>query len=77
MSAIIMFGSFGLLLVLSVPIGIALALSSIATLLYAQDMPLEFLAQGLVTSIDSFPIMAVPFFILAGEIMGRVGFPNG
>ncbi|WP_340081817.1 TRAP transporter large permease [Terribacillus sp. FSL K6-0262] len=73
MSAIIMFGSFGLLLVLSVPIGIALALSSIATLLYAQDTPLEFLAQGLVTSIDSFPIMAVPFFILAGEIMGRGG----
>lgn len=73
MSAIIMFGSFGLLLLLSVPIGIALALSSIATLLYAQDMPLEFLAQGLVTSVDSFPIMAVPFFILAGEIMGKGG----
>lgn len=73
MSAIIMFGSFGLLLLLSVPIGIALALSSIATLLYAQDMPLEFLAQGLITSVDSFPIMAVPFFILAGEIMGKGG----
>ncbi|MFP7255381.1 TRAP transporter large permease [Terribacillus goriensis] len=73
MSAIIMFGSFGLLLLLSVPIGIALALSSIATLLYAQDMPLEFLAQGLVTSVDSFPIMAIPFFILAGEIMGKGG----
>ncbi|SDC14502.1 C4-dicarboxylate transporter, DctM subunit [Terribacillus halophilus] len=73
MSAVIMFGSFGLLLLLSVPIGIALALSSIATLLYAQDMPLEFLAQGLVTSVDSFPIMAVPFFILAGEIMGKGG----
>ncbi|MFP7479104.1 TRAP transporter large permease [Terribacillus saccharophilus] len=73
MSAIIMFGSFGLLLLLSVPIGIALALSSIATLLYAQDMPLEFFAQGLVTSVDSFPIMAIPFFILAGEIMGKGG----
>ncbi|MEC0282246.1 TRAP transporter large permease [Terribacillus saccharophilus] len=73
MSAIIMFGSFGLLLLMSVPIGIALALSSIATLLYAQDMPLEFLAQGLITSVDSFPIMAVPFFILAGEIMGKGG----
>lgn len=73
MSAIIMFGSFGLLLLLSVPIGIALALSSIATLLYAHDMPLEFLAQGLVTSVDSFPIMAIPFFILAGEIMGKGG----
>ncbi|MFS0559755.1 TRAP transporter large permease [Terribacillus sp. 179-K 1B1 HS] len=73
MSAIIMFGSFGLLLLLSVPIGIALALSSVATLLYAQDMPMEFLAQGLVTSVDSFPIMAIPFFILAGEIMGKGG----
>jgi C4-dicarboxylate transporter, DctM subunit len=73
MSAIIMFGSFGLLLLVSVPIGIALALSSIATLLFAQDMSLSFLAQGLITSVDSFPIMAVPFFILAGEIMGKGG----
>src|SRR5699024_5345766 len=30
-------------------------------------------AQGLVTSIDSFPLMAVPFFILAGDLMGEGG----
>src|SRR5699024_10512079 len=33
----------------------------------------EFIAQSLVTSVDSFPIMAVPFFILAGELMGKGG----
>ncbi|QXE00900.1 TRAP transporter large permease [Terribacillus sp. DMT04] len=73
MTAIVMFVSFGLLLLLSVPIGIALVLACIATIVAAQDISFAFLAQSLITSVDSFPIMAVPFFILAGEIMGKGG----
>lgn len=73
MTAAVLFGSFGTLLLLSVPIGIALGLASLLALIYTGTMPLEFLAQALITSIDSFPIMAVPFFILAGEIMGKGG----
>ncbi|WP_077307646.1 TRAP transporter large permease [Terribacillus halophilus] len=73
MTAIVMFVSFGLLLLLSVPIGIALVLACIATIIAAQDISFAFLAQSLITSVDSFPIMAVPFFILAGEIMGKGG----
>ena len=63
-----------ILLILSVPIGISLGLASVVgiatsggTLNYA------IISQSLITAMDSFPLMAVPFFILAGEIMGQGG----
>jgi C4-dicarboxylate transporter DctM subunit len=73
MTATILFGSFALLLLLSVPIGISLGVATFIAIIYSGKLPLDFLAQGLVTSIDSFPLMAVPFFILAGEIMAKGG----
>ena len=73
MTTFVLFGSFALLLFLSVPIGIALGLSTLATILYTGAIPIPFLMKELVTSVDSFPLMAVPFFILAGEIMGKGG----
>ena len=73
MTTLVLFGSFALLLFLSVPIGIALGLSTLATILYTGAIPIPFLMKELVTSVDSFPLMAVPFFILAGEIMGKGG----
>lgn len=73
MNSAILFGTFAFLLIISVPIGVALILASIAVLIFSNTLPIEFIAQSLVTSIDSFPIMAVPFFILAGEIMGKGG----
>lgn len=73
MATLVLFGSFVLFLLLSVPIGIALGLSTMATILATGAIPLPFLMKELVTSMDSFPIMAVPFFILAGEIMGKGG----
>ncbi len=69
----VLFISFAVFLVLSVPIGIAIGLATLITIFYSGSMPLEFLAKELVTSVDSFPLMAVPFFILAGEIMGKGG----
>ena len=73
MTTAVLFGSFALLLFLSVPIGIAIGLSTLLTIIYSGSLPVEFLAKELVTSVDSFPLMAVPFFILAGEIMGKGG----
>jgi C4-dicarboxylate transporter DctM subunit len=73
MTTIVLFGSFALLLLLSVPIGIALGLSTLVTIFYTGAIPVQFLMKELVTSVDSFPLMAVPFFILAGEIMGKGG----
>ncbi|MDX6151525.1 TRAP transporter large permease [Marinococcus sp. PL1-022] len=73
MTATVLFGSFAVLLALSVPIGIALAIASLIVLISTQVLPPEFLAQSLITSVDSFAIMAVPFFILAGEVMSKGG----
>ncbi|MER2089601.1 MAG: TRAP transporter large permease [Sporosarcina sp.] len=73
MTTAILFGSFAVLLFLSVPIGISIGLATLITIFFTGTLPVEFLAKELVTSVDSFPLMAVPFFILAGEIMGKGG----
>ena len=73
MTTAILFGSFALLLFLSVPIGISIGLATLITIIFSDTLPIEFLVKELVTSVDSFPLMAVPFFILAGEIMGKGG----
>ena len=52
------------LLILSVPIGVAIALSVAAAVL-TSDLPPEFLMQKMLLSLDSFPLVAVPFFIFA------------
>lgn len=73
MISLLLFGSFVLLLVLSVPVAISLGLASSIALFYSGKVSSSYIAQGLVTAIDSFPLMAVPFFILAGDLMGAGG----
>ncbi|WP_088105782.1 TRAP transporter large permease [Halalkalibacter urbisdiaboli] len=76
MTAAVLFGAFAIFLFLSVPIGISLGLATLVTIIYSGSLPLEFLSKELITSVDSFPLMAVPFFILAGEIMGKGGISD-
>ena len=66
---------FVLLLLLSVPISISIAVASIATILTVLpfDMAIFTAAQKLVTGIDNFSLLAVPFFILAGILMTNGG----
>lgn len=59
-----------ILLALSLPIGVAMGLGVIAALIYG-DIPLALFTQKYYNSFDSFPLMAVPFFLLAGDIMQR------
>lgn len=73
MISLMLFGLFVVLMLFSVPIAISLGLASTLTLLYSGKVSSSFIAQGLVTSIDSFPLMAVPFFILAGDLMSHGG----
>ncbi|MGE4451647.1 TRAP transporter large permease [Castellaniella sp.] len=73
MVSFLLFGTFIILLVAAVPVAISLGLASAFALLYSGKVSSSFIAQGLVTSIDSFPLMAVPFFILAGDLMGHGG----
>jgi TRAP transporter, DctM subunit len=73
MIAVLLFVPFLVMLTLSVPIGIALGLASTIALIVSGSVNPTYIAQGLVTSIDSFPLMAVPFFVLAGDLMGHGG----
>jgi C4-dicarboxylate transporter DctM subunit len=68
-----LFGYFAVLCCLGVPIAISLGLSTLATVICSETLPIEYLAQTAFTSIDSFPIMAIPFFIAAGVFMGAGG----
>ena len=68
MAAAILFISLAVLLILNVPIAIALGLSTTAALVQS-GIPLQLIVQKMVGSNDSFPLMAIPFFMLAGSIM--------
>lgn len=56
-------------LALGVPVAFALGLATAAALILAESFPLFVLLKETFTGIDSFPLMAVPFFILAAELM--------
>lgn len=63
---------FLILIAVSVPIGFALGLATIVGFIIT-DSPLDLFAQRLWTGLDSFSLIAIPFFILAGELMGGSG----
>jgi tripartite ATP-independent transporter DctM subunit len=67
--------SFLLLISIRVPVAWSLGISSLLTLLISVDTfpALTTIAQRLVTGLDSFSILAIPFFILAGHIMNKGG----
>ena len=66
--ALILFGSFALLLILRVPVSFSLGLSALLCLVLL-DVPLAVVGQKMFTALDSFSIMAIPFFILSGNLM--------
>ncbi|MEN6297398.1 MAG: TRAP transporter large permease [Rectinema sp.] len=71
-ATIILLGSFVLLMILRVPITFSLACASIATAAYLH-IPLMAIVQQMVQGVKSFSLLAIPFFIIAGEMMGRGG----
>jgi tripartite ATP-independent transporter DctM subunit len=58
---------------LGVPIAFALVLSGVALMLYLGLFDAQIVAQNVLNGADSFPLMAVPFFLLAGEVMNTGG----
>jgi len=63
---------FLLTLALGFPVAFCLGLTSLAAL-WQKGVMLSLMAQRIFTGIDSFPLMAVPFFVLAGELMNHGG----
>lgn len=65
--------SFGVLLILGVPIAIILGLTTTIALVFFTNTPLVIITQQLFNALDKFILLAIPFFILAGSIMTRGG----
>lgn len=60
---------FIVLLFFHVPIAISLGIASVSYCIFISDIPVSMVIQSYVTGLDSFTLLAVPFFILAGDIM--------
>ncbi|MEA4988378.1 MAG: TRAP transporter large permease [Anaerovorax sp.] len=73
MSVVLLFGFLFLFIFLTVPIGIALGLATALTLMLTSNIPTVIIAQNAFAGLDSFPLMAIPFFILAGNLMEHGG----
>ena len=65
----VLFGSLVFFFLLNVPIAVAIGLASLSAILWSGAIPPVVLVQKMFTATDSFPLMAVPFFILAGSLM--------
>lgn len=59
--------------ILSMPLAVAIGVSVFAAVGFWDVPPLHLVVQRMFTGVDSFTLMAVPFFLLAGELMMRVG----
>lgn len=75
MGLTILFGLFFLGLIAGAPVAFALGLASIATFLY-EGLPLFVAFQRILSGIASFSLLAIPFFIFAGELMLHGGIAN-
>ena len=73
MSAYIIFGLLIVLMLTGMPISIALGLTVLGFLFGLSDIPIETVALKLFTGIEKFEIMAIPFFILAGNFLTHGG----
>jgi TRAP-type mannitol/chloroaromatic compound transport system permease large subunit len=62
--------SFALFVIFRFPISLGLAVSSILTVLYLQ-VPLATIGQTMVQGMNSYSLLTIPFFILAGQIMSE------
>jgi C4-dicarboxylate transporter DctM subunit len=70
MIAFILFITFIILMLFGIPVAISIGLSSVLILVMG-NIPLMIVPQRMFAGIDSFPLIAVPFFILAGDLMAE------
>lgn len=66
-------GSLLGVMALGMPIAFALLFSGVALMIYMDIFDSQIIAQNLISGADNFPLMAIPFFILAGELMNAGG----
>src|SRR6266550_4653297 len=70
---LLLLGGFLLLMLLGLPVALSMAVSSLVYILVTGITPDVTLAQRMIAGVESFPLLAVPFFILAGNLMNIAG----
>ncbi len=76
MIATVLIGVFFLLLAVSVPIGFAMGLATMAAIMVHDTLPMGLLAQRTIVGSESYALLAIPFFILAGNLMNGGGLTD-
>ncbi len=74
--SLIIFGFLAVLCLLGVPVAFSIGLAAVAGIMYRGGLPLTVVDQRMFTQIDSFALLAIPFFILSGNLMDRGGISN-
>lgn len=72
MMGYLLFGAFFVLMLIGVPIGLAIGLSALIVFV-SMGIPLQMVPQTLLEGNNSFALVAVPFFVLAGDILAKGG----
>lgn len=70
---IILFLTFFILLLINMPIAFALGIATATTLLFDSTLPINSIVTRAFVGVDSFTLLAIPFFIIAGELMNACG----
>jgi TRAP-type C4-dicarboxylate transport system permease large subunit len=73
---LILVGSFLLLLIIGVPVALSMAVASLLYIMIDGTLPDFTVMHRMLGGVDSFPLLAVPFFILAGNLMNIAGVTN-
>ena len=73
MNIAVLMGAFFVLLFLGVPIAYSLCLSAVLYMALFMDVPMIIIGQQMLKGVDSFTLMAIPFFVIAGGLMESGG----
>jgi tripartite ATP-independent transporter DctM subunit len=73
MTVLVFVGSLMAAMALGMPLAFALIVSGVALMLHLNNFDAQIVSQNLISGADNFPLMAVPFFMLAGELMNAGG----
>lgn len=72
----LLFGLLAVLIALEMPVAFAMGLSALATIALTQPVPLSIVVQRMGTGLDSFVLIAIPLFVLAGHLLNRAGIAD-
>jgi tripartite ATP-independent transporter DctM subunit len=73
MTLVLFLGVLFVAILAGLPVAFALLLAAMVLMLHLGTFSPDILAQGLINGVDNFPLLAIPFFLVAGEVMSRGG----